>query len=320
MMYDVTAIGEVLIDFVQTSLNDSGYPMLSANPGGAPGNYICTLSRYGMKTRMVGKVGRDTFGGLLKATLQKQGVDTAFLMEDPDVFTTLAFVTLDSTGDRSFAFARKPGADTCFREEELPEDIGETRILHFGTLSLTDEPMRTATLTAVKRAKQAGALISLDPNLRLSLWKDAQAARDAMRTALPLAEVVKLSEEELDFLFDGLPGSTEERLQRLHRMGPRLIFLTLGAQGCRYSLDGKIAGSMPAEKVKVADTTGAGDIFGGATAYGLLQHGCNLNTLNKTDLENIVRFAGRAAGLSTERHGGIPSIPSLEEIKQRYSE
>ena len=167
----------------------------------------------------------------------------------------------------------------------------------------------------------AGALISLDPNLRLSLWKDAQAARGAIRTALPLAEVVKLSEEELDFLFDGLPGSTEERLQQLHRMGPRLIFLTLGAQGCHYSLDGKIAGSMPAEKVRVTDTTGAGDaFFAGAAAYGLLQHGCNLNTLNKADLENIVRFAGRAAGLSTERHGGIPSIPSLEEIKQRYSE
>lgn len=318
-MYDVTAIGEILIDFVQTAVNDSGYPTLSANPGGAPGNYICALSKYGKKTRMIGKVGKDTLGSLLKATLCERGVDTTYLVEDPDVFTTLAFVTLDSTGDRSFAFARKPGADTCLRENELPADIGETKILHFGTLSLTNEPMRTATLSAVTRAKQCGALISLDPNLRLSLWKNEQAAREAILTALPLADVVKLSEEELDFIFGALSGGMEEGLQKIHGMGPRLIFLTLGAKGCHYSLDGRLTGSAPAGEARVVDTTGAGDIFGGTAAYGLLQHGCNLDRLTKADLDEIVLFAGQAAGLSTEKHGGIPSIPSLEEVRQRYN-
>ena len=166
-MYDAVAIGEVLIDFAAQSSDAMGYPVMAAHPGGAPCNFLATLSRFGMKTAFIGKVGKDDFGRMLRETLDSCGIDTRGLISDPDVFTTLAFVTFDSSRDRSFSFARKPGADTCLRPDELDTDvIDRARMLHFGTLSLTDEPSRSATVAAVDYAIRRGKLISFDPNLR----------------------------------------------------------------------------------------------------------------------------------------------------------
>ena len=205
-MYDVVAIGEVLIDFASKSADADGYPTMAANPGGAPCNFLSALNAYGKKTAFLGKVGDDAFGHLLLGTLRKAGIDTKGIVVDPDVFTTLAFVTFDASGDRSFSFARKPGADTQLRWDELDRTILDgTRVFHFGTLSLTDEPARTATQKAVAYAKAAGKLITYDPNYRAPLWKTEQAAREQMLWGLQQADVVKISDEEVRFLWGCTP-------------------------------------------------------------------------------------------------------------------
>ena len=179
--YDVVALGELLIDFAHQSVNESGYPVLSANPGGAPGNFLAALTKYGCKTAMIGKVGDDTFGRLLVKTLADAGIETKGILVDLTVFTTLAFVSLDASGNRDFSFARKPGADTCLTPEEIDESlIVDAKIFHFGTLSLTDEPAASATRRAIELAKKHDLLISLDPNLRKPLWKREEEAKAAI--------------------------------------------------------------------------------------------------------------------------------------------
>lgn len=181
MMYDVTAIGELLIDFASLETDEAGYPTMKANPGGAPGNFLAALNAYGAKTAFLGKVGDDAFGNLLLGTFADAGIETKGILKDSSVFTTLAFVTFDETGDRSFSFARKPGADTCLSFEEIDLSIiDESKAFHFGTLSLTDEPVRQTTQKAVTYAKEKGKLITFDPNLRLPLWKTPEAAKEQM--------------------------------------------------------------------------------------------------------------------------------------------
>ena len=184
-MYDVVALGELLIDFAPQSVSEAGYPVMAANPGGAPGNFLAALNKYGCKTAMISKVGDDMFGRLLIRTLREAGIDTGAVRVDPDVFTTLAFVSLDAGGNRDFSFARKPGADTCLRPEEIPEDlIAASKVFHFGTLSLTDEPAASATRQAIAAARARGVLISLDPNLRKPLWKSEADAKAAIEWSL----------------------------------------------------------------------------------------------------------------------------------------
>ena len=200
-MIDVTAMGELLIDFAMKSTDGSGYPTLAGNPGGAPGNLLAALNAYGCKTAFLGKVGEDVFGRLLLKTLETAGISTQGIVVDPAVFTTLAFVTLDAAGNRSFSFARKPGADTRLRFEELDLSlIDGCRDFHFGTLSLTDEPVKTATEKAVAYAKEKGKIISFDPNLRKPLWRSLEDARQAMLWGLSQADIVKISDEEVLFL------------------------------------------------------------------------------------------------------------------------
>ena len=200
-MYDVIALGELLIDFAPKSGNEAGYPVLSANPGGAPGNFLAALTQYGCSTAMIGKVGDDAFGRLLIRTLADAGIGTQGVIADPSVFTTLAFVSLDENGNRDFSFARKPGADTCLKPDEIRESlIADARVFHFGTLSLTDEPAASATKRAVELAKRHGLLISLDPNLRKPLWKKEEDARAAIEWSLRRADIVKISDEEIAFL------------------------------------------------------------------------------------------------------------------------
>ena len=311
---DVVALGELLIDFAPVSTNAAGYPTLAAQPGGAPGNFLAALQTYGCTTALIGKVGADRFGDLLKATLAEKGIETRGIVSDPAVFTTLAFVTLDATGNREFSFARKPGADTCLRAGEVDLAlIDEAKVFHFGTLSLTDEPARTATQKAVAYAKEKGRLISFDPNLRKPLWPGETAAKEQIEWGLHQADIVKISDEEIAFLW-GL--SPEEGAQKLLReYGVQLVYATLGPRGCHFANrqgSGEVA--CPAG-IRVVDTTGAGDIFGGSAMSQFLKTGKAPADLTVEELRAITRFACCAASLSTQTHGGIDSVPDAASVQ-----
>ena len=315
-MTDVVALGELLIDFACRSTDAAGYPTMAALPGGAPANFLAALTKFGAKTALMGKVGNDAFGKLLLGTLQSAGIGTDGMLVDDDFFTTLAFVTLDETGDREFSFARKPGADTQVRFEELNLSlIDQAKVFHFGTLSLTDEPARSATYQAVAYAKAAGKLITYDPNLRKPLWNSLQTCKEQMLWGLSQADVVKISDEEVEFLF-GL-GVKEGAQHILDNYGVQLVFVTCGANGCWFQ-NAQGCGHVPSlSGIQVVDTTGAGDIFGGSAVWKLLQHGKTPATLTEAELRDIVTFACTAAGLSTTKPGGIPSVPSYAEVLAR---
>lgn len=313
-MLDVVAIGELLIDFTCVGTDADGYPTMAAHPGGAPANFLAALNRYGAKTALLGKVGTDTFGKLLLGTLRDTGIDTQGIVTDDSVFTTLAFVTLDATGNREFSFARKPGADTCLRSQELRLDlIDEARVLHFGTLSLTHEPARTATQEAIAYAKARGKLITFDPNLRKPLWQTEEQAKEQILWGLHQADVVKISDEEVEFLFGCTPEEGASRL--LEEFGVSLAMVTLGAEGAILKNRNGLA-RVKCPTVTVVDTTGAGDIFGGSAVSRLLQTGLRPEALKPEQLLQIGRFAATAASLSTEHPGGIPSIPSQESVEK----
>ena len=311
-MIDVVALGELLIDFAAKSTDEAGYPTMAANPGGAPGNFLAALNAYGRKTAFLGKVGNDAFGHLLLGTLNQAGIETKGILVDDDVFTTLAFVTFDESGDRSFSFARKPGADTQLKWEEMDKSlIDEAKVFHFGTLSLTDEPVRTATQKAVAYAKEKGKLITCDPNLRLPLWKTQETAKEQMLWSLHQADVVKISDNEVEFLWGCTSEAGAEKL--LTEFGVGLAMVTLGSNGCLLKTkNASFRASCP--KVHPVDTTGAGDIFGGSAMARLLELGKPIDALTEKDLGYIGTFAAAAASLSTEHSGGIPSIPKKAAV------
>lgn len=317
-MYDVIALGELLIDFAPHSTNASGYPVLSANPGGAPGNFLAALNRYGCKTAMIGKVGDDSFGHLLLGTLRDAGIGTKGVLCDSRVFTTLAFVSLDASGNRDFSFARKPGADTCLTPEEVDESLFPgSRVFHFGTLSLTSEPAASATRKAIELARKHGLLVSLDPNLRKPLWPSEDDAKKAIEWSLHQADIVKISDEEIDFLWGLTPEEGAAKL--LREYGVSLVYATLGPKGCYVAnRNGSTTVSSPSG-IHVVDTTGAGDIFGGSAMSQFLAIGKAPSDLTAEELAAIVRFACTAASLSTQKHGGITSVPSREEVLQKMN-
>ena len=314
-MIDVVALGEVLIDFASRGTDNSGYPLMQALPGGAPANFLAALTKYGKSTAFLGKVGDDTFGHLLLNTVKNAGIETRGIVVDPTVFTTLAFVTFDEAGDRSFSFARKPGADTCLTWEEVDKSIiDEARVFHFGTLSLTDEPVRTATQKCVAYAKEQGKLITCDPNLRKPLWPSEDAAREQILWSLQQADVVKISDEEVEFLWNCTPEAGADKL--LKEFGVSLAMVTLGPKGCLLKTE-KASCRVNSPKVSPVDTTGAGDIFGGSAVSRLLDLGKPIADLTSEDLYFIGGFASTAASLSTETPGGIPSIPEKETVLAR---
>ena len=299
-MYDVIALGELLVDLAERTKDENGYPTLAANPGGAPGNFLAALSAYGKKTAFLAKVGDDTFGHLLTGTMRRAGIDTRGILISPDTFTTLAFVTFDAHGDRSFAFARKPGADTQLRWEEIdPAMLEQARVFHFGSLSCTDEPARTATQKAAAYARAHGRLVTYDPNYRAPLWKTEQEAREQILWGLSQADIVKISDEETQFLWDCSP---EEGAERVLALGAKLVMVTLGPKG------------------HPIDTTGAGDIFGGSAVSRFLELGKAPEALTRDDLAYMARYAAAAASLSTEASGAIPSIPKKEAVLQKMQE
>lgn len=312
-MKDVVALGELLIDFAPVSIDEWGYPTLKAQPGGAPGNFLAALQEYGCSTALLGKVGDDAFGKLLVRTLQERGIETSGIVADPDVFTTMAFVALDAEGNRSFSFARKPGADTCLRAEELDlELVDGCKVFHFGTLSLTNDPARTATVTAVEYAKKKGKYISFDPNLRKPLWPSDAAAKEQIEWGLRKADIVKISDEEIEFLWGLSPEDGAKKL--LSEYGVQLVYATLGPKGC-YTANAQAAVEVASPTgIHVVDTTGAGDIFGGSAMSRFLRLGKAPGELSADELFAVTRFACCAASLSTQTHGGINSIVPEQRV------
>lgn len=314
--YDLCALGEILIDFVPSGTNDAGYPVLSAYPGGAPLNFLAAALRTGITTAFIGEVGDDAFGRLLINTAKELGIDTKGIGKSKESFTTLAFVTLDASGDREFSFARKPGADTRLRlTEERIDIILNSRCLHFGTLSMTCDPALEATTEAVRFAQRNDIWINFDPNYRPGLWADPSRAQECIRWGIAHADSVKLGSAELNFAYEKIvEGKEKEQATFALNQGPKVLLVTEGKEGCRvYTKDYSF--SIPAMSgLKTIDTTGAGDIFGGTVIGQLLQEESPLACLEQKKMERFVKRATIAAGLSTERHGGISSILSWEEI------
>ncbi|MCI8819244.1 MAG: carbohydrate kinase [Oscillibacter sp.] len=308
---DVTAIGEILIDLTQTGTNESGVPQFSANPGGAPANVAVAAARLGAKPAFWGKVGDDAFGAYLRKVLTENGVDTAGLRTGSQP-TTMAIVSVDGTGERSFRFLRGADRDIC--PEEVDEDaVFKTKILHFGSVSLTAGMSRSATIFAARTAHRNGGLVSYDPNYRPALWANRAEAAEWMTIPLPLVDIIKLAEEELPLI----TGTTdlEEGARILEERGISLIMVTLGSEGvfCRWRGE---AWKQPGVPVKVADTNGAGDTFLGAVLSRLCLRGEKpLEGLTGAELKDILAFANRAAAFTCSRSGAIPAMPTLAELE-----
>lgn len=310
-MKDITAIGEILIDLTQTGVSEAGVPLFAANPGGAPANVAVAASRLGASAAFVGKTGRDGFGAYLRSVLEKDGVDCTGLRMGSEP-TTMAVVSVDETGERSFQFVR--GADCALCPEEVDEDaVLRSKILHFGSVSLTRGMARNATIFAARAAHHSGVLVSYDPNYRPALWRNESEAVEWMRIPLPLVDIIKLSEEELPLL----TGSTdlEEGSYLLEKHGISLILVTLGGKGSFFRWRGECF-TVPGVPVTVADTNGAGDTFFGAVLSRLCLRGENpLDGLTARELRNILDFANRAAALTCSRSGAIPAMPTLSELE-----
>lgn len=311
--YDVTALGELLIDFTESGLSSQGNPLLEVNPGGAPCNVLAMLQNLGHRTAFVGKVGKDSFGDFLRETVEGCGIEIRGLRQDRDVHTTLAFVHTHRDGDRSFSFYRKPGADVTLCREELDEGlIAGCRIFHFGTLSLTDEPCRTATKAAVKLAREAGALLSFDPNLREPLWENLEEARRQIAWGLAQCDILKISDNELLFMTGEKDFARGAAMLKGQYPNIRLLNVTAGPDGshCFYG-DGHIF--VPGLRVKTIETTGAGDTFCACVLHDVLQNG--LADRTEESLAAMLRFANTAAAIVTTRKGALKSMPTLPEIQ-----
>ena len=311
-MTEITTIGEVLIDLTQTGVNGQNVPVFAANPGGAPANVAVAAARLGASAAFIGKVGRDGFGAYLTGVLTENGVDASGVRAD-ETPTTMAVVTVAPGGERSFRFVR--GADALLTEDEVDTALIEgSKVLHFGSVSLTAEPARSATLFAARHAREHGVLVSYDPNYREALWPDREEAVARMCAPLPLADVLKLSDEELPLLTG--TDDPAEGTRRLADRGVSLVLLTLGGEGAFWRWQGK-TGLVPGVATTVADTNGAGDTFLGAVLSRLVRRGEKpLEGLTVPELEDILAFANRAASKTCSRSGAIPAMPTLAELEE----
>ena len=314
-MYDIVSLGELLIDFTPQGLSEKGNFVFEANPGGAPCNVLAQMAKLGLKTAFIGKVGQDTFGTFLKDTIEKIGIDSKCLKLTEDAFTTLAFVTLDESGNRSFAFSRNNSADVCLTEDDVDENIiKNSKIFHIGTLSLTHSTSKCATLKALKIAKENGILISVDPNLRLPLWKKEDDAKEAIDLALSYADIIKISDYEIEFL-TGIKDVVEGAKILYKKYNPSIMFATCGKDGAYVLKDDIIIHHPCYDNVKTIDTTGAGDSFCGASLKKLIDFNLDFKSLSKDNLTDIIKYASGAASLATTKYGAIMIMPSDEEIK-----
>ncbi|MDR0526283.1 MAG: carbohydrate kinase [Spirochaetaceae bacterium] len=318
-MFDVCALGELLIDWTPSGRNEQGVALFGQNPGGAPANVLAMTTKLGGKTVFIGKVGGDAFGGYLEKTLLDAGIDASGLIKDPRYLTTLAFVNLTEAGDRSFSFYRRQGADLMLEWDEINKTlIDSAKIFHFGSLSLTDEPCRQTTHKAVSYAKSNGKIVSYDPNYRPLLWKNQdEAAREIVRL-IPQADILKVSEEEMELITG--KRSIEAGAAELAAQGPAVVLVSLGREGAFFCC---AAGSahLKTYDVKTIDTTGAGDAFLGAILYKLKDKSRGqLESISKDELSAIVDFGNAAGSLTTAKRGAIPALPLKNEIETLLSE
>lgn len=329
----LVSLGEILIDFTPYGNgfdSETGNPCYVQNPGGAPANVLACFAKLGGQASFIGAVGKDSFGSFLREALVKASVNADNLVSKDYADTTLAFVTLSPSGDRSFSFYRRPGADTCIAPEDVPSPVVENcSVFHFGSLSMTCDPSRSATFSAIRRASASGALISFDPNWRPSLWKSNGAAVEAMRAGLLYTDLLKVSEEEA-FLITGEKDREAAGASLLEKVP--LVVMTLGAEGCIFfHKSGKAL--VPAFDVKVVDTTGAGDAFWGAFLFFLLEgkfKGVSpvkgetrkkvfrgiIENLSFDELSEICRYANASGSLCASGKGAIPALPSRNEIEK----
>ncbi|MFG6326257.1 MAG: carbohydrate kinase [Lachnospiraceae bacterium] len=310
--FDVVALGELLVDFTENGISEQGNPLLEANPGGAPCNVLSMLQNLGKKTAFIGKVGADAFGQMLIQAVRARGINTDNLLTDDVVHTTLAFVHTDREGDRSFSFYRNPGADMMLRWDEVHQEmLGDTRIFHFGTLSMTERQIGNVTKKAVERAKSEGALISFDPNLRPPLWKSLEDAKDKMWYGIGQCDILKISDDEIYFL-TGTQDINRGIEIILSRSNPRLVCATMGKNGSKAFCNGKSVFCEPFLRNDTIETTGAGDTFMACVLNTVLEKG--LEALSEKELLEMLRFANAASSIITTRKGALKVMPEKNEV------
>lgn len=310
--YDVTALGELLVDFTENGISEQGNPMLEANPGGAPCNVLSMLQNLGKRTAFIGKVGADAFGRMLIQAVKDQGINTDNLVIDEVVHTTLAFVHTGEDGDRSFSFYRNPGADMMLKWDEVKQEIlTDTKIFHFGTLSMTEEQIENVTKKAIQKAKDKGAAISFDPNLRPPLWKNLEEAKRQMWYGMSQCDILKISDDEIEFLTGtaDIDQGVERIMEQSH---PTLICATMGKHGSKAYYNGKSVFCKPFLREDTMETTGAGDTFMACVLNAVLEKG--IDSLTEDDLLEMLEFANAAASIITTRKGALKVMPKRQEI------
>ncbi len=318
-MFDVVALGEALIDFTYNGLSKDNQKLFEQNAGGAPCNMLAAVSSCKMKTAFIGKVGEDMHGYFLKETMQNANIDISGVISSKDYFTTLAFVDINDKGERSFSFARKSSADVMLKKEEINIDIiKKSKVFHFGSLSLTQNPSKEATFFALEKAKEYNCVISYDPNYRASLWANAEAAKKEMRSVLKYVDIIKISDEECELITGEKEPDKAGKI--LNDMGISIALITLGSKGSLAFINGESKFVKGFKAKEVVDTTGAGDSFFGGFIYKFLKEDTFIKSVSLKKSEEFLLFANALASLCIEKRGGIPSIPSLENIQARIKE
>ena len=311
---DVTALGELLIDFTDSGNSEQGNPVFESNPGGAPCNVLAMLTKLGHSTAFIGKVGDDFFGNQLRDAVTEVGIDAQYLLTDKEVHTTLAMVHTYPDGDRDFSFYRNPGADMMLTEDEIPEElIKRSKIFHFGTLSMTHEGVRAATKKALMIAKEAGCIISFDPNLRPPLWSSLELAKEQVLYGLEYCDILKISDNEIQWL-TGKEDFSEGVAWIRERFDIALILVSMGKEGSLAYYKGRMVKALPFLQENTIETTGAGDTFCGC----ILSYICNngIESLTSEDLTEMLTMANAAASIITTRKGALRVMPSVSEIKE----
>lgn len=314
-MYDIMSLGEILIDFTSQGVNGQGQRIFAQNAGGAPANVAAAVAKLGGRAAFVGKAGNDMHGRFLKSTLENNGVNCSSLILDNNYFTTLAFVDLKADGEREFSFARKHGADKMLTKEDIPLDlIKNSKVFHFGSVSLTDEPSRSATLYAAEKARNAGVTVAYDPNYRASLWENEEKATEEMRKASRLADLIKISDEETELLTG--ESDCEKAAEKLTENGAKIAVVTLGKDGAyvRTKDGGKFVKGFA---VNAVDCTGAGDAFWGGFLLKFCQSGKKSENITLDEAVDFALFGNAVASICVERCGAIPSLPTLKDVENR---
>lgn len=314
-MFDITSLGEILIDFTSQGRNSQGQRLFAQNAGGAPANVAVAVARLGGNSAFIGKAGNDMHGRFLKETLRENKVDCSSLILDNNYFTTLAFVDLKEDGEREFSFARKHGADKMLSKDDIPlEMIKNSRIFHFGSVSLTDEPSRSATLYGAEKARELGIAVAYDPNYRASLWKSNEKAIKEMRNGANRADLIKISDEETELLTS--ETDCEKAAETLIENGTKIVVVTLGKDGAyvRTKDGGKFVKGF---SVNAVDCTGAGDAFWGGFLLNFAQSGKNADEITLEEATEFALFGNAVASICVEKHGAIPSLPDLRAVEER---